>query len=179
MRSKQLWDKATSIWATAQLEKCLRKDPLWRAIWPGLCILSRSLSSKVNSKQPAPTGLAFCTCSRLTRWAGQMQEGFPWAGLSHFPCVHPTLLNAMLELSVQTDLCNFYEESQLSLSFMSNHSFPGLLGICLCVMDTSQVVVHWLTPGWPSKVEVFQCHTIFPHLCATDWVMVIWYRNLF
>lgn len=59
-----------------------------------------------------------------------------------------------------------YEKSQLSLSFMSNHSFPGLLGICLCVRGISQVVVHWLIPGWPSKVEVFQWHAIFPQLCV-------------
>lgn len=43
-------------------------------------------------------------------------------------------------------------------------SFPGLLGICLCVRDTSQIVLHWLTPGWPSMAEVFQCHAIFPQL---------------
>lgn len=79
-------------------------------------------SSKVNSKQAVPTGLAFCTCTRLTHWALQRQERFLWAGLANFACVLPTLLNAMLNLSVQTDLHNYMRKGSFhSVSCQTIH----------------------------------------------------------
>lgn len=101
-----------------------------------------------------------------------------WASLSNFAC--------SLQLWVQTfpppprcTQCWFKQtymvvwKSQLSLSFMSNHSFckPALLGICLLLRSISQTVFHGLIPRRPRKIHMFPCHGISPQLCvqAESW----------
>jgi len=163
------------------MEESSREDPLWSTVWPRLCILSRSLSSKVNRKNDkSPPAFPSAPAAVL--------HIEPWVGMGWF--VRFSLFLPVLvvntdfppsPLRVECSVGAFssdrptwlYEKSQLSLSFTSIHSLckPGLLGICLCLRGIFQTTVHGLIPWWLGKADVFQRHAILPQLCvqAESW----------